>query len=208
MHTRTLQLPGIFKKHNQANKLQNNIGNPFELTCCSPEETRLLGMRLGQQLLPGDVICLQGELGAGKTTMVQGLAAGWGSLDAVSSPTFVLVNVYRRPDGEQLFHFDTYRVESASEAEELDLESMLVNGALIIEWPERMESILPKERLWITLDYIFEQDADEISSNNSKAETNTLNQLPENIRTIVFTPAGGRYISIVENIRKNYGESK
>jgi tRNA threonylcarbamoyladenosine biosynthesis protein TsaE len=120
----------------------------------SPEKTRRLGMRLGALLQPGDVVCLQGELGAGKTTFVQGLAQGWGSLDAVSSPTFVIVNMYRRPDGGRLFHFDTYRLESAPEAEELDLDAMLFQGPLVIEWPERMETVLPAERLWVTLEYV------------------------------------------------------
>lgn len=113
-------------------------------------------MRLGSLLQPGDVICLQGDLGAGKTTLVQGLAAGWGSLDAVSSPTFILVNIYRRTDGGQLFHFDTYRVETALEAEELDLEAMIGAGPLVIEWPERMAGVLPAERLWIKLEYVDE----------------------------------------------------
>src|SRR5688572_32499939 len=99
----------------------------------SPQQTRSIGMRLGGTLQAGDVICLQGDLGAGKTTFVQGLAQGWGSLDSVSSPTFILVNMYRRADGAQLFHLDTYRLESVPEAEQLDLESMLAQGALIIE---------------------------------------------------------------------------
>ena len=64
----------------------------------SPEQTRRIGIRLGGLLQPGDLICLQGDLGAGKTTLVQGIAQGWGALDSVSSPTFVLVNVYRRAD--------------------------------------------------------------------------------------------------------------
>ena len=119
----------------------------------SPEETRSVGMRLGALLLPGDVICLQGELGAGKTTFTQGLAQGWGSLDAVSSPTFIIVNVYRRENGDQLYHLDTYRLESAPEAEELDIDTMLMRGPLIVEWPERMQSVLPAERLWITLEH-------------------------------------------------------
>jgi len=123
----------------------------------SPEQTRRVGMRLGGMLKAEDVICLQGELGAGKTTLVQGLAQGWGSLDAVSSPTFILVNVYRRPDENRLFHLDAYRLESTPEAEELDLDTMLAQGPLVIEWPERLESILPEKRLWIALDYMTEE---------------------------------------------------
>ena len=114
-------------------------------------------MRLGGMLHTSDLICLQGDLGAGKTTLVQGLAQGWGSLDAVSSPTFVLVNEYRRPDACQLFHMDAYRLESAPEAAELDLDSMLAHGALIVEWAERIMSVLPNERLWISLDYRAEE---------------------------------------------------
>ncbi len=128
-----------------------------QLITHSPEETRSVGMRLGALLLPGDVVCLQGELGAGKTTFTQGLAQGWGSLDAVSSPTFIIVNVYRRANSEQLYHLDTYRLESAPEAEELDIDTMLMRGPLIVEWPERMQSVLPAERLWITLEH-FDDD--------------------------------------------------
>ena len=126
---------------------------PTDFLSHSPEETRSVGKRLGAVLLPGDVICLQGELGAGKTTFTQGLAQGWGSIDAVSSPTFIIVNVYRRENGDQLYHLDTYRLESAPEAEELDIDTMLMRGPLIVEWPERMQSVLPAERLWITLEH-------------------------------------------------------
>jgi len=129
----------------------------LEFSSKSPEQTRAMGMRLGGALQPGDVICLQGDLGAGKTTFVQGIAQGWGSLDSVSSPTFILVNVYRRTDGAQLFHLDTYRLESIPEAEQLDLESMLAQGALIVEWPERMGNLIPEERLWIHFDHAAEE---------------------------------------------------
>jgi tRNA threonylcarbamoyladenosine biosynthesis protein TsaE len=103
----------------------------------SPEQTRRVGMRLGSMLRSGDVLCLQGNLGAGKTTFVQGLAQGWGTLDAVSSPTFIIVNLYRRADGARLHHMDAYRLDSLPEAEELDLDAMLAEGPLLVEWPER-----------------------------------------------------------------------
>ena len=153
--------------------------NAFDFFSHSSEQTRRLGMRLGAFLQIGDVICLQGELGAGKTTFVQGLSSGWGSLDAVSSPTFVLVNVYRRADGCQLFHLDTYRLESAPEAEELDLDAMLGGGPLVIEWPERMLSVLPDERLWIKL-----------------------NHVDEDVRELTFLPVGKRYIDLLNEFRK------
>ena len=123
-----------------------------------PEQTRRIGMRLGRALQAGDVICLQGDLGAGKTTFVQGIAQGWGSLDAVSSPTFIIVNVYRRGDETRLFHMDAYRLDSTPEAEELDLDSMLAQGPLIIEWPERVDGLVPAERLWVNLEHIDEDE--------------------------------------------------
>jgi tRNA threonylcarbamoyladenosine biosynthesis protein TsaE len=124
----------------------------------SPEQTRRVGMRLGGLLKSGDVICLQGELGAGKTTLVQGLAQGWGSLDPVSSPTFIIVNIYRRPEDGQLFHMDAYRLDSAPEAAEVDLDDMLARGSLIVEWPERIREILPGDRMWISFEYVAEEN--------------------------------------------------
>ena len=123
----------------------------------SPEQTRRIGMRLGAALKAGDVICLQGDLGAGKTTFVQGLAQGWGSIDSVSSPTFILVNQYRRPNGGLIFHLDSYRIDSLPEAEELDLDAMLADGVLVIEWPEKLGALVPAERMWIQLEHIHEE---------------------------------------------------
>ena len=144
----------------------------------SPEQTRRVGSRLGGALQAGDVICLQGDLGAGKTTFVQGIAQGWGSVDSVSSPTFILVNMYRRADQSQLFHMDAYRLESTPEAEELDLDSMLTQGALLIEWPERMNGLIPNERLWVNLEHIEEEE-----------------------REMKFKATGKRYDELLEVIR-------
>jgi tRNA threonylcarbamoyladenosine biosynthesis protein TsaE len=144
----------------------------------SPEQTRSIGMRLGGALQAGDVVCLQGNLGAGKTTFVQGVAKGWGSLDSVSSPTFIIVNVYRRADQSQLFHMDAYRLDSTAEAEELDLDSMLAQGALLIEWPERIDGLVPGERLWVQLEHIDEEE-----------------------RQMKFKSSGKRYDGLLEIIR-------
>lgn len=128
------------------------------ITSKSPQETRELGRKLGQRLRPGDLLGLQGDLGAGKTTLTQGIAEGWGSADAVSSPTFVMVNLYRAEDGTPLYHMDAYRIESLPEAEQIGLDDMLAEGALILEWPERIEALLPKERIWMTLTHISETE--------------------------------------------------
>lgn len=153
----------------------------FEFLSRSPEQTRRIGMRLGGLLSAGDLICLQGDLGAGKTTLVQGMAQGWGSFDSVSSPTFVLVNEYRRPDEARLFHLDAYRLESGPEAAELDIDSMLADGALIIEWPERMESILSPENLWVNLDYRAEEQRQMFFKAKGKRYDNMLAGLRQTI---------------------------
>jgi tRNA threonylcarbamoyladenosine biosynthesis protein TsaE len=145
----------------------------------SPEQTRRVGMRLGGLLHMGDMVCLQGDLGAGKTTFVQGLAQGWGSLDSVSSPTFILVNIYRRADASQLFHLDAYRLDSVPEAEELDLDSMLMQGPLVIEWAERMGELIPGQRLWVSFEYMSDEH-----------------------RQLVFKAGGKHYDALLDEIRK------
>lgn len=148
----------------------------------SPEQTRRIGSRLGGVLRAGDMICLQGDLGAGKTTFVQGVAQGWGSRDAVSSPTFILVNVYRREDQDQLFHMDAYRLDSAPEAEELDLETMLAEGPLLIEWPERIGGLIPDECLWIRFEHVDEEEREM----NFKASGSRYDELLEVIRRAAY----------------------
>mgnify|MGYP001157799131 CR=1 FL=1 len=156
--------------------------NTMDFLSLSPGQTRRLGARLGETLQPGDVICLQGDLGAGKTTLVQGIVQGWGSLDSVSSPTFILINIYRRADQGQLFHMDAYRLDSTPEAEELDLDSMLAVGALIVEWPERMSGLIPPERLWVTLVHVNDKE-----------------------RGMKFEAVGGRYADLLEVLRSAPG---
>ena len=136
----------------------------IEIISRSAEQTRRVGMRLGALLQPGDVLCLIGDLGAGKTTFVQGLASGWGSLDPVSSPTFVLVNLYRRLDGAQLYHLDAYRLSGPAEALDLDLDTLIETGGLVIEWADRIEAALPEERLWVTLQHVTENQRDLVFS--------------------------------------------
>jgi tRNA threonylcarbamoyladenosine biosynthesis protein TsaE len=136
----------------------------LEIISRSSEQTRRVGMRLGSLLKPGDLVALVGNLGSGKTTLVQGIAAGWGSLDPVSSPTFVIVNVYRHSNGVRLFHLDAYRLNNSDEALDLDLDSMLDQGPMIVEWAERVKSVLPDNGLWVQLNYIDEVQRDLIFS--------------------------------------------
>ena len=114
-----------------------------------------VGARLGERLTSGDLLCLSGELGAGKTTFITGVGRGWGALEPVTSPTFVLVNEYRRADGLCLRHMDCYRLNSSADALALGLEDLLdAQGAMLIEWPERILEVLPRERLNLTLSWV------------------------------------------------------
>jgi tRNA threonylcarbamoyladenosine biosynthesis protein TsaE len=143
--------------------------NSIEFISRSPEQTHRVGMRLGAIIRDRDLICLEGDLGSGKTTFVQGLAAGWGTLDQVSSPTYVLVNLYRHPMGKRLYHVDSYRLKNSAEAEDLDLDAMLANGSMVIEWAERIKPILPEECMWIKLKDISENQRDLIFTARGKS---------------------------------------
>jgi tRNA threonylcarbamoyladenosine biosynthesis protein TsaE len=146
----------------------------------SPEQTLRIGVRLGEMIKPGDVICLAGDLGTGKTTMVQGIARGWGSLDPVTSPTFVLVKEYRRADSARLYHLDAFRLSGMDEAFRIGFEEILEEGGpILIEWPENISGALPKERIWISLRWV-----------------------EESRRGLFFSAVGARYERLLKNFRK------
>lgn len=155
--------------------------NTFEFFSRSPEQTRRVGMRLGALLQRGDVVCLEGDLGAGKTTLVQGLAAGWGSTDSVSSPTFVLVNVYRHPDGPRLAHMDAYRLSGAMEAMDLDLDGLLTEGPLVVEWSQKIMEALPEEYLLLQMSWLQEEHRRMKFTATGKRYEDLLSALQENI---------------------------
>ncbi len=127
----------------------------------SAAETFAMGQRLGHCLLSGQVIALHGDLGAGKTMLTQGIAVGLGITARVTSPTFTLVSEYTRADGDLLIHIDCYRLGSptqtdgAREATFFGLEEIVdrTDAIVIIEWAERVASLLPSDYLEITLNY-------------------------------------------------------
>lgn len=139
------------------------------------EITHQLGAQLGRALRAGDVIALQGDLGAGKTNFVQGIAQGLNIREDVNSPTFILANEYtsgRLP----LYHIDAYRVEDAREAVGFGLEDYLDgDGVTVIEWAERVREALPNDILWVELEYVA-----------------------ENERAMTITPRGKRAAELVE----------
>lgn len=122
-----------------------------ELISESVEETKRMARSFAVDLEPGDVVCLEGDLGAGKTHFVKGMAAAFGIEEsAVQSPTFTLINEY--PGRLPLYHFDCYRMESVHEALEIGAEEYFYGeGVSVIEWPERIREIIPAEAVWITI---------------------------------------------------------
>lgn len=126
----------------------------------SAEETFAFGKRLGEAAVPGQVICLNGDLGVGKTVFTQGFAAGLGIIEPVNSPTFTILQEYlegRLP----FYHFDVYRIADIEEMEEIGYEDCFYgNGVCLIEWAELIQELIPKEAVQVriekNLDYGFD----------------------------------------------------
>ncbi|SCI34458.1 MULTISPECIES: tRNA (adenosine(37)-N6)-threonylcarbamoyltransferase complex ATPase subunit type 1 TsaE [unclassified Romboutsia] len=141
------------------------------------EQTKEIGYKLGKLLTPGSVICLIGDLGAGKTTMTQSLAKALGVDDYITSPTFTIVNEYegRLP----LYHFDVYRIGSSEEMYDIGYDEYInSDGVCIIEWANLIEDILPSEYLDIQLSY------------------------KDMGREMILNPVGEKYKKIVEELTK------
>ncbi|HEY7873523.1 MAG TPA: tRNA (adenosine(37)-N6)-threonylcarbamoyltransferase complex ATPase subunit type 1 TsaE [Actinomycetota bacterium] len=131
------------------------------ITSRSPEETRILGASLAPVLLPGDVISLNGDLGAGKTVFVQGLATALGTTVRVTSPAFTIVHEYdaRWP----ILHIDVYRLNSYQEVIDLGFEELLDPGAiLVVEWGEAVAPLLPRRYLEIVMRRPADADSDDL----------------------------------------------
>jgi tRNA threonylcarbamoyladenosine biosynthesis protein TsaE len=123
----------------------------LELLAPTPEDTRSVGAALASSLRPGDGVALTGELGAGKTTLVQGIARAMGYEGAVVSPTFTLVRPYRTERGT-LVHVDVYRLDRVQDVIDLGLQELLEDdGILLVEWGDAVEGLLPADHLVVEL---------------------------------------------------------
>jgi tRNA threonylcarbamoyladenosine biosynthesis protein TsaE len=123
-----------------------------EIVCAGPDATKTLAAAIAKTLLPGDVLLLDGDLGAGKTTFTQGLARAMGVRDPVTSPTFTLVRSYPTSFGVELLHVDVYRLDRLFDIVSLGLPEMLENGAVAaIEWGGRAVAALGPEHLNVSL---------------------------------------------------------
>jgi tRNA threonylcarbamoyladenosine biosynthesis protein TsaE len=121
-----------------------------ELTVATAGEMRALGERLAQQLHPGDLVVLTGDLGAGKTTFVQGVVAGLGAPGPVLSPTFVIARVYRG-GRVPVVHVDAYRLGSVVEVDDLDLDASVEESVTLVEWGEGLVEGLSDERTLVEI---------------------------------------------------------
>ncbi len=124
----------------------------------SPAELPDVADALLEALDGRTIVALRGEMGAGKTTLVAALMERLGSADSVTSPTFALVNVYRTGRGEPVYHFDFYRIERLEEAFDLGYEEYFDSGALcLVEWPEKIEPLLPEGVMNVHIEIDSEQ---------------------------------------------------
>jgi tRNA threonylcarbamoyladenosine biosynthesis protein TsaE len=159
------------------------IVDSLALRSGTPAETRRIGARLGRLLRPGDVLLLQGELGAGKTMLTQGIGQGLKVEQPVKSSSFVLMNEYH--GRLTLYHADLYRLNDPSEVAELALEEVAAPGVLVVEWPERAWQELPPEHLLVR-----------IEEDGAKG------------RTLTLVPRGRRYDELLEKLAANRQERK
>lgn len=114
------------------------------------EETEKFGLFLGENLRPGDVVCLNGDLGAGKTTLTKSIAKGLGIDDYVTSPTFTIVNEYYGKT--DLYHIDTYRLDDMVDVDYLGFDEYFYSdGVTIVEWAEKIRDALPEEYMEINI---------------------------------------------------------
>jgi tRNA threonylcarbamoyladenosine biosynthesis protein TsaE len=152
------------------------------VTSMSVEETRILGASLAPMLVPGDVLSLSGDLGAGKTVFVQGLAAALGVRERVTSPTFALVHEY---GGQyRIVHMDVYRLDSWQEVFDLGFEELLdPEGIMIVEWGEALAPLLPRRHLEVDIRRSVDPDA-------------------MNERDMVFRPGDNDWVRKLEGMRK------
>ena len=149
----------------------------FKKTIYSANELISFGEEIGKRLKPNMVITLEGDLGAGKTTMTKGIALGLGVKDIVNSPTFTIMKIYK--GNMTLYHMDVYRLDNNSGDEYLE-EYFYSDGVSVVEWAGNMSDIIPDERL----------------------EINIYN-IDETTREILVTPKGESYLTLVESVFKN-----
>lgn len=137
----------------------HDVEEPRVVVTRNADETQRLARDVSATLSPGDCVALRGELGAGKTCFVRGLVQGLGGDPrSVSSPTFMLLNVYDTPRGS-VYHLDAYRVSGPGDFDAIGFDELLrQRGIVVIEWPERVEALLPPRRIEVRFESLSENE--------------------------------------------------
>lgn len=150
---------------------RQRTGQTLQIITRSPQETQALGKALGSLLRGGEVIGLEGELGSGKTTLIQGIARGLGVTEPVTSPTFTLAATYSGKN-IPLYHLDLYRIEKAQEFTSAGLEDLVWGkGIAVVEWADKASDLLPSENLWIKIEFGNSEERNiQIQARGSKYE--------------------------------------
>lgn len=143
------------------------------------EETQNLGILIGQALDTKTTISLEGDLGAGKTHLVKGIAKGMGIIEEVTSPTFAIVQEYNKEDSPDqkldLYHFDLYRIMDADELYYIGYDDYVNKyGIIIVEWASNVSSALPEDRMDIQIEYTEEYDVRKITIHGTGVESNKI----------------------------------
>ena len=141
----------------------------LEILSKSDLDTKLLGKLISNYLKVGDIVFLNGDLGAGKTKLVEGISEGLESPQTTKSPTFVLIHEYE--SRIKIYHCDLYRIKNELEVIELNIEEKLENGIVIIEWPDIAKNILPSPSIEIFLSHSGNDNHRKIIINNYKDTT-------------------------------------
>ena len=124
--------------------------NTLKIVLNSLDEAKKFGIKLGENLIVGDILCLNGNLGAGKTTLTKFIGLGLGVEEYITSPTFALINQYKGKI--PVYHFDVYRLENVDELFDLGFDEYFYgSGVCIIEWADRIDKMIPKERIVIEI---------------------------------------------------------
>jgi tRNA threonylcarbamoyladenosine biosynthesis protein TsaE len=156
-------------------------GDVVEIATRSADETRELGRRLAALLRPGDVVVLSGELGAGKTTLAQGIGAGLGVRGDVTSPTFVISRVHPSlHSGPPLVHVDAYRLHGGAELDDLDLDETLELAVTLVEWGDGLADTLSPDRLRI---HLRRQQASDVQEPSDELRAITVEAVGERWRS-------------------------
>jgi tRNA threonylcarbamoyladenosine biosynthesis protein TsaE len=132
----------------------------MKLEISAAEQMEALGEAIAKELVAGDIVLLEGELGAGKTTLTRGIGAGLGAKGTVQSPTFVLARTHRTQKGPALVHVDAYRLASAVELDDLDID--FERSVVVIEWPRDFLNDMISDYLMVKIDRSRQDDVREV----------------------------------------------